>query len=98
MTDNVLHGLALALATAGMAMLALGLSAHWRQFAGARPLTGLVRIGLRVAGGALIGAAFAACVAADPLSMAVLVWTTILTIAAGIIAAVVTVHARLSAS
>lgn len=95
MADGVLHGLALLLATAGMAMLAAALSAHWRQFAGQRPLPGAVRTGLRLGGGALLAGAFAVCLWADPATMAVLVWTTILTIAAGLVAAALTVHARL---
>lgn len=97
MTDSALHALALVLAIAGMGAFALSLDAHWRQFAGRRPLSGPARIGLRVGGGTLLASALAACLAADPPTMAVLVWTTMLTIAAGLIAAAVTVRARLGA-
>lgn len=97
MSDIALQGLAFALAVAGMASFALSLDAHWRQFAGRRAITGPLRTGLRIAGGALLAGAFAACLAADPPTMAVLVWTTMLTIAAGLVAAAVTVRAKLSA-
>jgi hypothetical protein len=97
MTDGAFHALALFLAVAGMGAFALSLDAHWKQFAGRRPLPGLARIGLRIAGGILLASAFVACLAADPLTMAVLIWTTMLTIAALLIAAAVTVQARLSA-
>ncbi|MGA0605176.1 DUF3325 family protein [Phenylobacterium sp. VNQ135] len=97
MSDGAFHGLALVLAIAGMAAFALSLDAHWRQIARRRPPSGLVRIGLRIGGGALQAGAFAACLAADPPTMAVLVWTTTLTIAAALVAAAVTVQARLSA-
>ncbi|MGA0608424.1 DUF3325 family protein [Phenylobacterium sp. VNQ135] len=93
MTETTLHGLALALAIAGMGAFALSLDAHWRRFAGRRPLARSARVGLRVGGGSLIAAAFAACLAADPPTMAVLVWATMLTIAAGLVAAAVTVKA-----
>lgn len=94
MTETTLHGLALFLAVAGMGAFALSLDAHWRLFAGRRPLAGLARLGLRIGGGSLLAAAFVACLAADPPTMAVLVWTTMLTIAAGLVAAAVTVKAR----
>jgi hypothetical protein len=97
MTDSAFHGLALFLAVAGMAAFALSLNAHWQQFAGSRPLPVLARIGLRTVGGILLASAFVACLAADPLTMAVLIWTTMLTIAAGLVAAAITVRASLSA-
>lgn len=95
MTDSVLHGLALALAIGGMGLLALALSAHWRQFAGPRPLPKMLQAGLRIGGTVLLAGAFVACLAADPLTMAVLVWTTMLTVAAGLVAVAVTTHAAL---
>jgi hypothetical protein len=93
MTETTLHGLALVLAVAGMGMFALSQDAHWRLFASRRPLAGLARVGLRIGGGILLAAAFAACLAADPPTMAVLVWTTMLTVAAGLVAVGVTVKA-----
>lgn len=97
MTDSAFHALAFVLAITGMGAFALSLNVHWRQFAGRRPLSGPARIGLRVGGGTLMASAFAACLAADPPTMAVLVWTTMLTIAAGLVAAAVTLQARLNA-
>jgi RsiW-degrading membrane proteinase PrsW (M82 family) len=93
MSETALHGLALGLAIAGMAAFALSLDGHWRLFAGSRPLSGAARLGIRAAGGSLLAAAFVACLAADPPTMAVLVWTTLLTIAAGLVAAAVTIRA-----
>lgn len=97
MTDTALHALALLSATAGMAALALTVPAHWSQVAGPRRLPAAGRVGLRVAGGALLAGAFAACLSADPATMAVLVWTTLLTIAAGLVALALTAQARLKA-
>jgi hypothetical protein len=94
MDELALHGLALILAIAGMAAFALSLHAHWRHVAGRRPLSRATRTGLRLAGGTLLAGAFAACLAADPVTMAVLVWTTLLTIAAGLVAAAATVQGR----
>jgi len=96
MTDSAFHALALVLAVAGMGAFALSLDAHWKQVTGRRPLPALARIGLRIVGGTLLASAFVACLAADPLTMAVLIWTTMLTIAAGLVAAAITVQARLS--
>lgn len=95
MTDPALHALALLSATAGMAALALTVPAHWRQVAGPRLLPAPGRLGLRIAGTTLLAGAFAACLSADPPTMAALVWTTLLTIAAGLVTLALAAQARL---
>ncbi|WP_347302716.1 DUF3325 family protein [Croceibacterium sp. TMG7-5b_MA50] len=94
MSDGLLLLLALLAATGGMAALALAMQAHWRQVMGARRLTGEVQVTLRVLGAALCALSLALCVAADPASMAALVWPMLLMVAALLVAAGLTLHAR----
>jgi hypothetical protein len=92
MSDGLLLLLALGAATGGMASLALAMPAHWRQVMGERPLAGEVRAILRVLGAALHALSLALCVAADPASMAALVWPMLLMVAAGLVAAGLTLR------
>ncbi len=94
MSDAVLLVAGFAVATLGMAFLALSITAHWRQAFGDRPQRRVARIGLRAGGAVLLAAAFAACAAADPVSMAVLVWTMMLTAAALLVVFSFTLAAR----
>lgn len=93
MSDTALLFIALALATLGMASLALSMDAHWRQVFGQRPQLGSARILLRALGAALVAGALGVCVAADPFMMAILVWPMLLMVGAGLVAVVLTVHA-----
>jgi len=96
MSDGALHLLALAVATAGMAAFALANIAHWRQLLGSRPQTAAARLGCQVAGAALLALSFALCAAADPVSMAMLVWPMLLGLAAAVVAAALTAQAHLT--
>ena len=96
MSDGALLLLALLAAMAGMASLALSIEAHWRQVMGPRTRAEGLRRKLRSAGAALLALSFLPCVRADPLSMAVLVWPMLLTIAAVAVAASLALHGRLS--
>lgn len=85
MPDDTLWLLAaLLLSIAGMACLALSLEAHWQQVRGrdAEP----PRLLLRVLGWAGLVASLAACLAADHVSMAALVWPMTLGAAAALVA------------
>jgi len=94
MSDTMLLFLALAASTLGMASLALGISAHWRQVLGDRKQSPAMRLTLRVIGSVLVAAALAVCIAADPFMMAILVWPMLLMVGAGLVAGALTVHAR----
>lgn len=94
MSDAALLALALVAATAGMACLALTIGAHWRQWFHEQPQPRALRFGLRLAGAALLGLSFAFCAAADPASMAVLVWTMLLTVGAALVVGALTLSAR----
>ena len=87
---------ALATATAGMAALALAINVHWRQLFSAKAQTAAARSLCQVAGAALLALSFALCVMADPVSMALLVWPMQLGAGAAIVAAALTLQARLS--
>ena len=96
MSDGALLFLALVVAVGGMACLALSLGAHWRQvFAELAQTRGAIRA-LRLAGAGMLGASFFLCTLADPVSMAALVWPMLLTVAAAIVAAGLTVQARVT--
>jgi hypothetical protein len=94
MSDTTLLFLALAAATLGMASLALGISAHWRQLFGDREQSAAMRLTLRVIGSVLLATALAVCIAADPFMMAILVWPMLLMVGAGLVAGSLTVLAR----
>ena len=98
MSDISLHITALLASIAGMACFALSIDAHWRQFFRGRPCGRAAKYGLRLAGGGLIALAFQLCAVADPISMAALVWPMLLTLAAGSVAAMLTIHARFGAN
>jgi hypothetical protein len=93
MSDGTLLLLALAVAVGGMGCLALSLGTHWRHLF-AQPQTRGAALGLRLAGALLLGASFFLCTLADPVSMAALVWPMLLTVAAAIVAAGLTLQAR----
>jgi hypothetical protein len=94
MSDGVLLCLALAVAVGGMGCLALSLGAHWRQVFADLAQTRGTALGLRLAGAALLVASFLLCATANPVSMAALVWPMLLTVAAAIVATVLTVLAQ----
>lgn len=94
MSDTALLFIALAIATLGMASLALTIDAHWRQLFGQRAQSLSARILLRGVGAVLVVVSLGVCVAADPFMMAILVWPMLLMIGAGLVAGALTVHAR----
>lgn len=94
MSDAILLVLAQMVAVGGMGCLALALGAHWRQVFGDRKQTRGTVAGLRLAGMALLAASFALCATANPVSMAALVWPMMLTVAAAVVAAGLTVQAQ----
>jgi hypothetical protein len=98
MSDTALLFLALAAATLGMASLALGISAHWRQLFGDREQSTAMRLLLRILGAALVASALAVCIAADPFMMAILIWPMLLMVGAGLVAGFLTAHARMRRS
>lgn len=97
MSDGVLIAIALATSIVGMSALALSIPEHWQQVMKRNAQTAYSRRRLRLAGAILLAAAFLECAAADPLSMAALVWPMLLTIAAAIVAATLTLRNWLSA-
>jgi hypothetical protein len=97
MSDGALIILALLISLSGMGALALSLEAHWRQVMSGRVQTAAARRRLRFAGTTLLALSFLPCAAADPLSMAALVWPMLMTIAAAMVAASLALHARFSA-
>ena len=94
MSDESILVVALVVTVFGMSSFALSIAAHWKQIFGARQQTSRTRIGLRIAGAALLGGAFALCNAADPFMMAILVWPMLLLVGAGIVAGGLTLHAQ----
>lgn len=94
MSDTALLFIALAIATLGMASLALTIDAHWRQLFGQRAQARITRILLRAVGAALVAGALGVCTAADPFMMAILVWPMLLMVGAGLVAGMLTVCAR----
>ena len=96
MSDHALHALALVAAIAGMAAFALAIDAHWRQVLGGRPQTAAARGACKASGAALLGLSFTLCAMADPVSMAMLVWPMLLGVGAAAVAALLTLHGRLS--
>lgn len=94
MSDGTLLILALAVAIAGMAAFALANDMHWRQILGARQQTVAIRTACKSLGTMLIGASFALCVLADPVTMALLVWPMLLGVAAAIVATFLTLQAH----
>lgn len=95
MSDAALLLIALMTAIFGMASMALSISAHWRQLFPQRTQSAVMRIVLRLAGAGLIAAALLVCMAADPFTMAILVWPMLLMIGAGVVAAVLTLHGQM---
>ncbi|MCP1469627.1 hypothetical protein J3E64_001309 [Sphingobium sp. OAS761] len=98
MSDGALTFLAFLMSLVGMGTLALSIEAHWRQVMGNRVRPARSRRRLRLAGAALLAIAFLPCAAADPVSMAALVWPMLLTVAAATVAASLTLHARFAVS
>lgn len=96
MSEGKLILLALLACLAGMAACALTIDVHWRQVFGQRPQARLPA--LRVIGGILFAAAFWLCATANPVSMAILVWTMLLTVSAALIAALLTLRAHMTRS
>lgn len=94
MSDEVLVILAFAAAFLGMGAFALANEAHWRQLFGAKPRAESVRVACKLAGSVLLGLSFLLCAMADPVSMAILVWPMLLGVAAGTVAAFLTIYAR----
>jgi len=96
MTDGTLLSLALMVSVGGMAAFALTIEAHWRQLLGARARTRRAIGSLRLLGAALLVVALLLCATADPVSMAVVVWTMLLTVSAATVAALLTLQAELA--
>lgn len=96
MSDGALIALALVISVVGMGALALSIEIHWRQVLRSKSLSTRTRRRLRLGGAMLLIIAFLPCAAADPLSMAALVWPMLLTVAAVIVASSLTLHAHRS--
>lgn len=94
MSEVQFIGLALLVSVGGMMLFALSIEAHWRQLFGQRPRSLALRICLRVAGAAMLAGSFMLCAAANPVTMAMLVWPMLLAVAAALVAAGLTFHAR----
>lgn len=94
MSDAGLLLAALLTSIMGMACFALSIDTHWAQLLGKRERATVNPLTLRVAGAALLAIAFLLCTMADPILMAILVWTMLLTMAAFVVAFAITVHAR----
>jgi hypothetical protein len=71
---------------AGMAWIALAMPAHWQQVFGSKRLSTLKQSGLRLSGACALCTALGLCLAADHISMAVLVWFMLLTMASVLVA------------
>jgi len=84
--EAVLLTTALLVSVFGMAWFALAKDAHWKQLHGGRPLTRRTQWRLRLLGTAALLGSFALCLAADHVSMAVLVWVMALAPAAMLVA------------
>lgn len=96
MSDAGFLSLALVAAITGMMAFSLSISAHWKQLAGDRAHPRMLRFAFRIVGGAILAASFLLCAAADPVTMAMLVWPMLLTVSAAFVAAGLTLHARTS--
>jgi hypothetical protein len=87
MHKGLLLTLALLCSAGGIAWLALAMEVHWQQVrdsaAGPDRRTA---IGLRVLGGAALAVSFGACLLADHVTMAVLVWVMSLAASALLVA------------
>jgi hypothetical protein len=94
MSEVQFIGLALLVSVGGMMLFAFSIEAHWRQVFGERPRPFALRIGLRLAGAAMLAGSLMLCAAANPVTMAMLVWPMLLTVAAALVAAGLTLHAR----
>lgn len=95
MSDGFLHLLALMVSCVGMAALALSIEAHWRQVISNRASTLAINRALRAGSTALLLTSFYLCTVADRLAMAAIVWPMMLTVAAAIVAAGLSMHAQL---
>ena len=98
MSDGALSLLALGAAIVGMACFALSNDLHWRQVLGKRAQGRDMRRGCKALGAAFLALCFVFCALADPISMAMLVWPMLLGIAAAVVAALLTVRARVGGS
>lgn len=96
MSDAGLLLAALMTSIMGMTCFAVSIDTHWTQLLGKRERATVIPLTLRVAGAALLAIAFLVCTMADPVLMAVLVWTMLLTMAAFVVAFAITVHARVA--
>ncbi|MBN8906080.1 MAG: DUF3325 domain-containing protein [Rhodospirillales bacterium] len=87
-----MSALALALADAGFVLLALAMERHARQL-GLRPAP-RVRPLLRIAGGVLLAGAGAACIVGWGVSIGLVAWCGVLTLAALLLAMALALPAR----
>lgn len=94
MTDALMLLAALLAAMAGMCWLALAMQAHWEQACGDVPCSPWKRACLRALGGGGLAASLALCLAVDHASMAMLVWTMSLAVAAAFVAFTLAWRAR----
>lgn len=96
MSDALLHFASLLAAVLGMGWLALAMDVHWQQVraSDAQPS----RKFLRALGHTALAGSLLLCLAADPATMAVLVWMMLLAVSAITIAFVLSVRPRLLAA
>lgn len=80
---------ALLLAVAGFALLALSLAKHHRDLLGKIPSRTAER-SLRAGGWLLLGASLLACISAAGVSIGLVLWTAVLTVAAIAVALLIT--------
>lgn len=90
MSESALISIALIVTIAGMGLCALTIDVHWKQLRGVKPSSSAQQMALRVAGGLAFVLSFWICTKANPVSMAVLVWTMLLTVSAAVVAAALT--------
>jgi hypothetical protein len=98
MPDDTFLILAFFAAVGGMAGFALAKEVHWRQLFAATPQTTNSRRTCNAAGIVLLALSFLLCAAADPISMAMLVWPMLNGLAAAAVAALLAVQTGRSSS
>jgi hypothetical protein len=94
MSESALIGIAFVVSSAGMGLCTLTIEVHWKQLLGARGPSSTQQMALRIAGGVTFALSFWICTKANPVSMAVLVWTMLLTVSAAVVAAALTLAVR----